>query len=62
MLTTDEQKECKRLKISAKKYGGDDCYSWAVFVRGRPAMTGLGRSEVDYYKRQLIKTVSTSGR
>ncbi len=55
MLSDKEKKECLRQKITARKYEGDDCYSWAVFVRGIPAMTGLGRSEVDYYKRQLLK-------
>jgi hypothetical protein len=38
-------------KITAKKFGGDDAYSWAVFIDGRPAFTGLTRSEVPYYKK-----------
>jgi hypothetical protein len=38
-------------KITAAKYGGDDAYSWAVFVDGRPAFTGLSRPEVAHYKR-----------
>jgi hypothetical protein len=29
---------------------GDDLYSWAVFLDGRPAYTGLSRREVPYYK------------
>lgn len=40
-------------KITARKYQGDDSYSWAVFVDGRPMMTGLTKSEVPYYKGQL---------
>jgi hypothetical protein len=35
---------------------GDDLYSWAVFVDGRPRLTGMGRSEVDYYKRQVLES------
>jgi hypothetical protein len=39
----------------ARKYAGDDAYSWAVFVVGEqlPRVTGLHRSEVDYYRKQL---------
>jgi hypothetical protein len=40
-------------KITARKYMGDDAYSWAVFVDGRPAYTGLTRREVPYYRQQL---------
>lgn len=45
----------KKYKITARKYGGDDLYSWAVFVNGQPRMTGLGINEVPYYKRQLLQ-------
>ncbi len=40
-------------KITARKYQGDDLYSWAVFVNDRPVITGLSRSEVPYYKAQI---------
>lgn len=39
-------------KITAKKFGGDDAYSWAVLVNGRPAFTGLTRSQVPYYRKK----------
>ena len=39
-------------KITARKHGGDDAYSWAVFINGRPAFTGLSRSQVAYYRKQ----------
>ena len=38
-------------KVTAKKFGGDDAYSWAVFIDGRPAFTGLMRSQVPYYRK-----------
>jgi hypothetical protein len=41
----------KAARVTARKYNGDDAYSWAVFVDGCPKWTGLQRSEVDYYKR-----------
>lgn len=42
-------------KITARKYMGDDLYSWAVFVNGRPVFTGLGRSQVAYYRKLAEK-------
>ena len=45
---------CKKHKITAKKYMGDDLYSWAVFYKGVPRFTGLGKSEIPYYKRSVI--------
>ena len=44
-------------KITAKKYEGDDSASWAVFLNGRPVMTGLTKSEVPYYKKQVLEMV-----
>lgn len=34
---------------------GDDAYSWAVFVDGRPAVTGLSRGQVAYYKTLIAQ-------
>lgn len=45
----------KLKRITARKYMGDDLYSWAVFIDGRPFVTGLGRTEVPYYKTQAEK-------
>jgi len=49
--------EFKKRGITAKKYMGDDEYSWAIFVNNRPIMTGLTRSEVPYYKRQVLNHI-----
>jgi hypothetical protein len=49
--------ELRKKGITARKYMGDDRYSWAVFVHNRPVVTGLGRSEVDYH-RQIIARLS----
>ena len=47
-------------KVTAKKYEGDDCYSYAVFIDGRVTIyKGLSREEADHYKtvvRQMIAT------
>lgn len=53
----------RKPKITARKYGGDDAYSWAVFIEGqsRPFVTGLTRSEVAYYKSEAAKIVAARG-
>jgi hypothetical protein len=50
----------RKIKVTARKYGGDDLYSWAVFRsdQARPVVTGLGRSEVAYYKRQVEQLIT----
>lgn len=53
----DKKKEFRKYKITARKYEGDDCYSWAVFHDGRPVVTGLGRDQVNHYKREILEIV-----
>ena len=48
-------------KITARKWNGDDAYSWAVFVDGRVAVSGLSRREVPYYKQLLAEKTAKSG-
>jgi hypothetical protein len=38
-------------KVTTRKYMGDDQYSWAVFIDGRPKWTGLSQREARYYKQ-----------
>lgn len=45
-------------RVTARKYMGDDLHSWAVFIDGKPFVTGLGNSEVDYYKRQAYQVLT----
>lgn len=45
-------------KVTARKYGGDDQASWAVFLNGQPFVTGLTRREVPYYKKQAAKVAA----
>lgn len=50
----------KRKRITARKYMGDDAYSWAVFLDGSPRMTGLSKAEVEYYKREVARLANIS--
>jgi len=62
---TDEAKEYMdraklaraRRRITARKYQGDDAYSWAVFLDGRPVVTGLNKSQVRYYREQIAREI-----
>lgn len=47
----------KTPKLTARKWQGDDAYSWAIFIDGRhePAVSGLTRSQVAYYKKQVAE-------
>lgn len=49
-------------KVTARKYGGDDAYSWAVFIEGKPLVTGLSRREVPYYKAQAEEILKNRDR
>jgi len=44
-------------RVTAKKWRGDDEASWAVFIDGRPFVTGLTKREVAHYKQQAINTL-----
>lgn len=49
-------------RVSVGKYLGDDAYSWAVFVDGRPVATGCSRSEASYHRRHIERRLlSESG-
>jgi hypothetical protein len=50
-----------KYKITARKFGGDDAYSWAVFVNGSPVVTGLSRSEVAYHKKHITEMYAAKG-
>lgn len=55
MKKEEVEKICRRHRITARKYGGDDKYSWAVFYRGVPRYTGLSKGQVSYYKRLVVE-------
>ena len=45
-------------RVTARKFEGDDEYSWAVFIDGRPFVTGLNRSIVPHYRKEAHKIVA----
>jgi hypothetical protein len=48
-------------RVTARKHGGDDVASWAVFLDGREFVNGLTRSEVPYYKEQAYQYLLKNG-
>jgi hypothetical protein len=49
----------KKIKISSRKYEGDDLHSWAVFRSDRsyPCFSGLARGECSYYEKAVEKII-----
>ena len=47
----------RKARITVGKFNGNDAYSWAVFVDGRPVVTGLTRREVSYHRARITELV-----
>lgn len=58
MSTPEQKKLFRKHKITARKDGGDDAYSWAVFIGTGIAVSGLTRPEVDYWKCKVLKLIT----
>jgi hypothetical protein len=56
-LSPETIKKYRKMGITARKYGGDDAYSWAVFLHGMLAYSGLSRDSVNYYKGLVYEAV-----
>ena len=41
-------------RVRIRKHGGDDAYSWALFVDRRPVMTGMDASEARWRRKRKI--------
>lgn len=41
-----------KARITARKHEGDHAASWAVFIDGKPYVTGLYQREVGHYKKK----------
>ena len=50
-----QEKEYRQYGITARKSGGDDAYSWAVFINGHMMVNGLSKREVLYYKKIALE-------
>ena len=53
-----------KVKVTTRKYMGDDLYSWAVFRSDQavPVVSGLSRSEASYHKRVVQQMITRRGR
>lgn len=45
--------------VKIAKYMGDDRYSWALFVHGKPVMTGMDQNEARWRRTNKIKELTT---
>lgn len=70
LQTAVDTREAERLaaerrlarRITARKYMGDDSESWAVFLDGRPAYTGMNRRSVPYYRGLVLDLLKKEGK
>lgn len=49
-------------RVKVRKSGGDDLYSWAVFVDGRERWNGMSRDCATYYRKKEIERLKEGGR
>lgn len=47
-------------RVTAKKYQGDDHWSWAVFIDNLPFVCGLSKDEIRYYRKRAIDRLINS--
>ena len=52
------------VKLIARKYDGDDEYSWAIFKKGsdEPVVSGISKKMIPYYKQQIQKQLEEKRR
>lgn len=41
-------------RVTIRKYQGDDAYSYALFIDGRPTYNGMSRSEATWRRKSAI--------
>lgn len=57
--TADRDPQAQRARKKAAriaKWGGDDAYSWALFIGGRQAYNGMSRSEASWRRDRYVST------
>jgi len=52
-----------KVKVTTRKWNGDDAYSWAVFRSDQiePVFTGCERAEARYYKKMVVEAIEKGG-
>ena len=48
--------------VTMRKSGGNDRYSWAVFVHGREKWNGMDRNEASWRRREEIAALTTEAK
>lgn len=51
---TKEQKDRQKL-VRIRKHGGDDLYSWSMFVRSAEVYSGMDRNEAEWRRTRYIE-------
>lgn len=52
----DETALSRTKNVRIRKHGGDDAYSWSLFIGGREAYSGMDRNEAEWRRRRYIES------
>lgn len=54
--TPSPEQKARKKAARIAKWGGDDAYSWALFIHGRQAYNGMSRSEAAWRRDRYVST------
>ena len=52
----NEEQKARKKAARIAKHEGDDMYSWALFINGRVAYSGMDRNEASWRKNRYVET------
>lgn len=53
-MTEAEAIKIRTKQVRIRKWGGDDKYSWSIFVNGHEAYNGMDRNEAEWRRKRYI--------
>lgn len=54
MIPLNVEQKARKKQVRIAKHGGDDMYSWALFLNNRVAYSGMSRSEATWRRDRYI--------
>lgn len=52
-MSTESQ---RKKSVRIMKWGGDDIYSWSMFLNGREVYSGMSKSEASWRRNRYIES------
>ena len=54
MTDITKEQRARTLRVRIRKDGGDDAYSWAIFILGKMVYSGMDKNEAEWRRRRYI--------